>query len=555
MKMRSPIVAMLWENWRLTRVEAAVRLGLGIVAASAAMMLFDAGAKIAFGILLLVHCSFWFSIAKLNGGRFADGYKPGFPLYLLYTRPAPTAVIVGVAMAYDAISCVALYVASAALVGFAFGQPLPLLSVTVYLVTFHLACTCLNWSTRNRVVQFVASVAIIVPFFFLLVNRVASPLQVEFSVTENAVMALFGFVAFGFTVAGVARQRRGDAVAIEPRKAQSGGYSDWLVSLLRFPCPTSSARRAQLWFELRSSGLPVLAIGLLFSMLIALLFAISIPIAPVRPFAALSVMVSVPAALILGGNAFGIRRRQGRTYISAFEATQPYGDAQLAGLKILVRSACVLAALIAIGASVWASTSLVSAWGSWVVDGKSVDLEKLVMARRTFRDTIGGLSAYVHAAIAVVTSFSIALVVASHAAFTALRARYSRRVNIAGSLLLLYVFALVVFKWAAQRGIGSEYLLSAMLRATGWIAAAALVLGTAYLVWRAFAERLLTPRQGWGVVLVSAALGAAWVMVLRAAPMQFGGVARHAVWILSLALPPLMASVLAPWSLNRIRHI
>ena len=30
--MRSPIVAMLWENWRLTRVEAGLRLGQGIVA-------------------------------------------------------------------------------------------------------------------------------------------------------------------------------------------------------------------------------------------------------------------------------------------------------------------------------------------------------------------------------------------------------------------------------------------------------------------------------------------------------------------------------------------
>ena len=31
MTMRSPVVAMLWENWRLTRVEAAWRLVLGIV--------------------------------------------------------------------------------------------------------------------------------------------------------------------------------------------------------------------------------------------------------------------------------------------------------------------------------------------------------------------------------------------------------------------------------------------------------------------------------------------------------------------------------------------
>ena len=38
--MRSPIVAMLWENWRLTRVEAAWRMSLGIVGGAVALILF-----------------------------------------------------------------------------------------------------------------------------------------------------------------------------------------------------------------------------------------------------------------------------------------------------------------------------------------------------------------------------------------------------------------------------------------------------------------------------------------------------------------------------------
>ena len=71
-------------------------------------------------------------------------------------------------------------------------------------------------------------------------------------------------------------------------------------------------------------------------------------------------MFSVLAVLTFGGNAFGIRRRQGRVYASAFEATQPYGTARLAGLKVLVRSVCVLAALVAVGVSVWASLSFIA---------------------------------------------------------------------------------------------------------------------------------------------------------------------------------------------------
>ena len=43
---------------------------------------------------------------------------------------------------------------------------------------------------------------------------------------------------------------------------------------------------------------------------------------------------------------------------SAFEATQAYSTAQLTVLKLLVRSACVLAALITVGVSAWTSLSI-----------------------------------------------------------------------------------------------------------------------------------------------------------------------------------------------------
>ena len=39
MTMRSPIVAMLWEIWRVTRVEAAWKLALGIVGGLAVLAL------------------------------------------------------------------------------------------------------------------------------------------------------------------------------------------------------------------------------------------------------------------------------------------------------------------------------------------------------------------------------------------------------------------------------------------------------------------------------------------------------------------------------------
>ena len=545
--MRSPIVAMLWENWRLTRIEAALRLGQGIVLGSAAMLLFDNGATIAFWIILCSNAFIWFSIAKLNGGRFMDGYKPGFPFYLLYSRPVPTVVFVGVTVLYDALSGVVLYLVSAALVGFAFGQPLPLFSVIPWIVASRLGYTCIQWSTPNRIVQWVGSLAVYPPLFILLQHRVGSPPQVELSITEIAVMILIGVVSFILTVAGVARQRRGDFVAVVPRAERSGGYPDWLVSLFRFPCPTASATKAQVWFELKSSGLPVLLIGLSMAVVIFLLYTISIAVAPVRPAAvAAPIMFGLPALLFyFGGNAFGIRRRQGRTYVSAFEATQPYNTAQLAGVKVLVRTVCVLAALIAVGVSLWASSSLMGAWAEWIPDGQQADARPgLLQTRQKIGDAFGGLTGYTLAVLAVVMSVAVALLVASLAAFTALRARYSRRVIVAGSLLLLFVLVFVLLVWATDRGIAPDFLLHAVLRATGWIALAAMALTTIYLIWSGFADRALTVRYACGALLISAVIGAARLAEM---PANFAD-------LLWLVLPILTVSFLAPWSLSRIRH-
>ena len=183
-------------------------------------------------------------------------------------------------------------------------------------------------------------------------------------------MASIGLVSFALTVAGVARQRRGDARVAMPRTVGSAGFPEWLVTRsFRFPCPTVIATRAQVWFDLKSSGLPVLAIGVALAIVIPLLFVVTTQLDVVlsgfytrtgHPVVAVVVaMFSLPAVLILGGNAFGIRARQGRTYASAFEATQACGTARMAGLKVLVRSVCLLAALLAVGTSVWTSASVI----------------------------------------------------------------------------------------------------------------------------------------------------------------------------------------------------
>ena len=110
--MRSPVVAMLWENWRLIRAEAAWRLSLSIVGGLAAFVVVaaaapnqatrDFSASVALFVLISLNFMVWVAIAKLKGGRLMDGYRPGFPLYLLYTRPLRTTVLVAVPMVSQA---------------------------------------------------------------------------------------------------------------------------------------------------------------------------------------------------------------------------------------------------------------------------------------------------------------------------------------------------------------------------------------------------------------------------------------------------------------------
>jgi hypothetical protein len=222
---------------------------------------------------------------------------------------------------------------------------------------------------------------------------------------------------------------------------------------------------------------------------------------------------------------------------------------------VLVRTACLLAVLIAIGVSVAASSSLLSAWGEWLADGKNDALPGVLQLRRTIEDSFGALTGYAIAAQVVIASVVVAVMVALLATFRAVRARYPRRLIVAGLLLLLWYIAIILLDLAARRGIGPEFLLGAILRATGWSAAAAAVFATVYLVWSGFAERVLTIRYAGGAVAISAAFGAAWLTALHIAGVQLAGMsATNAILLLSPASLPPMVSVLAPWSLSRIRH-
>jgi hypothetical protein len=602
MKLRSPIVAILWELWRLTRAEIAWKLALPIGIGMAALLLGaafgprdsqnvnninDAIAAFALIVIVLPQLLPGMSIAKLNGGQ------PGFQLYLLYTRPVRTSVIVGLPMAYLTAVSTASYLVSAIVLRVTSGYAFPLLPVAAWIAALAMVGMMAAWSTRNRVFQVCVTMFALAQAFVRAQARLTAveipdyfdwpprlwPTLFDFPRTDYAWIALIGLASFGITVAMVARDRRGDLdpLAAAPRalagvitRTPDGGFRDWLVSLFRIPCPTSSATRAQVWLDLKSNGMPALTIGVALAIVILLVSAVSgpidaainadpdvsCPIAECFYVRAATPLFLTPLSLVMvfffGGNAFGIRWRQGRTYVSPFEATQAYGTAPLAILKLLVKSACVLAGLIAIAVSFWISMPLlgdavfVQIWGVPLASRRSVITEAFT-----------ALTGYEQLALAVVAVVGVVVWVASWAALGALRTRYRRRINIAVCLLLLYG---VFFVWL---GVGvsvdpktaSQFHLDVVFRAMRWIAAAAIVFTTVYVFWSGFAEHVLTTRYASGAVAISAAFGVAWLTALHIAGVQLAGMsAMNALSVVWPALLPLMASGLAPWAYSRIRH-
>jgi hypothetical protein len=583
--MKSPFHALLWEIWRVTRVEAAWKFVVGTGGAVVIMALSsssrevvkDSSAAIAFILIAIPHLVGWLSPAKLNNGQ------PGFPLQLHYTRPVRTAVIVGLPMAYLTALSASMYLVSALLLRVTSGYAFPLLPVAAWIAALTLISAAAFWSTRSGLFLLLVLMFAVSRVLQTAMQRLTSveipgnydwpphlwPTLFDFPLTDYALIALIGIASFGVAVAGVARQRRGDGwakISSSPRRELWGR----LVDLFRIPCPTSSATRAQVWFNLKSNGLPMLTIGMALAIVILLVSSIANPIDAafadqireslsctnadcffVRAWPPLLAPLALLVILFLGGNAFGIRRRQGRTYLSAFEATQAHGASQLALLKLLVKSACLLVALIALGASVTISLPLLG-------DAVFLQMWNLPLSSRAsaLDGAVAALTAYEWLALAVVAAVGVVVWVAALAVIGALWTRYFRRANIAASSLLVFGVVLTLLTLVERNGIVSPSMVDAVFLGTRWVATAAIVGATAYLYLSCLGERTLTPHYTFGAVLVSIAFVAAWVTLLRAAGVQLAGVpwtnvASMLLWPLFL---PLLASVLAPWSYSRLRH-
>lgn len=558
--MRSPITALLWEQWRLTRIEMGFRIIVMLIGGGALTVLDKPVAALFFSgyvmsLMLL-------SIVRMNGGRFIDGYHPGFPLHLLYTRPVLTSEIVGIAMGYMAVAGAAIYIVWALLMRAVFEYPFPVFSVACWMALFQLVQGVGYWTTRSKFVQWFVSLAGYVGCNTIALRRGFEYLPEEsaltpfdpalwpeifaYTLTEYALMIAIAVACFAITIAGVSRQRRGDARAAKPQETTPTQSQGWLSHLIELPCPTSSPIKAQIWFDLRTSGLQILGYALIISLAIPVMFKLSDPFESVRGFTFMLASFSLIAIVWMSGNAFGIRSKQGHSYAGSFESIHTFSTARLAMLKVLVRTVCVSLSLLLVAASYWLSLSLSGNWGD--------EMQELIGMRNTATDLFLDLPLTQQAALLLFLVGAAALVVAFRAAMSAVKARYPRQLFFLALSLVIYGLVYVL-RGLALPDSNAFTVLDSIFTTLSWLGIAAILVGTVILYQQALAEKILTLNSTASTVLLAAVFATAWIMVLKLNGVQLDDLpATTAARYLSLAVMPLVAGALAPWALSRVRH-
>ncbi len=543
--MRAETTAMLWESWRLTRRGTAFGVLIAITGGSAILLAVaepDLGATL---VLLLI------GILSLPASGWVGLERGGFPFYLGYVRPVPTWLLVGVPMAYHAASCAVLYLIPMIVLRTVFGIPFPLLPAAAPLAAIRLVFTTCLWWTKDTTMQRVGLVSAAVLVFSVMrrLNPVNLPgndfppdrwaQMFAFSLADYGLIALVMAAAIGVTIVGVERQRRGDDQFSLLRRGvgvfRFPAIPRWVGFWFQAPCPTSSPMWAQLWMEMKSTGVPVLSIGVMLAMGIPVLLLAAnayqwdLPVL----FAMLSFLPPVKIGLL---SMFRIQRKQGSAYMSAFDATRALGTAQLVGLKMAVTVTCILGAWVVTGTSLWFSLSIVR------------DFTDFGPMQRNLAGTLAAQSGYWLAALAAVASIQLSAIAAFLASVEVFFVLHAKRLIIGLLALGLYVLVSVF-------AVTGDWVGPSFVEAHAWIIAVLIPIGAVYVHRHALADRIFTLRQTGAAVLMWLAFATVYLVLLRGAGMFQSNMASAFIALMvSLSLGPLVALALAPWSFGLIRH-
>jgi len=428
--MTSPAMVMLWESWMLTRWGYLSRLVIALVFILLVSTVYETRERVDESDLLALRliCGFvclLCGLSALGVGRSQDG-RSGFPFYLGFSRPAPTWLQVIIPMTYRTVCCTALYLIPILVTHFAYGMTNLSIASALVIVPITLMIQANSWWTdRKGISRLIVSVTVYFSIAALIyytlhyneLTRGEDPFPIwwsfSFSLQDYLIILLVSVVAVLVTLAGVESQRHGDEVLDFWQSKTSSvlkADSDWFAELYQIECPTTSAKRAELWSEINGRGLPAFVWSLLTALSIPMLWYLS-NLLDSEPLFGIGTGIAV-CVPIAAAPTLGIVTKQGSAYMSTFDATRPLNTAWLTGMKMGVAVVSMIAGMLMIAISFWLSTPLVEGFIGGVEIGRQnilnyfesasiVELVLLILVRLVQFSTIVAFMATLHTTYAL----------------------------------------------------------------------------------------------------------------------------------------------------------
>jgi hypothetical protein len=549
-------MAMLWESWMTTRWGFLSRLVIALAFMLLAIIIYETRDSVNEADLRGLRAVCW-SIAifgafsGLGLGRAQDG-RPGFPFYLGFSRPVPTWLQVAVPMTYRTILCTGLYFIPILIMHLIYEMSPLTVSATLLMIPITLMTIASSWWTNkkgmNQLVGLVAVFAGASALFYYTLHfsdhRVADDPEFQwtwsfsFSPQDYMVLLLVSTAAILLTLVGVTSQRHGDAGPGSWKLVDSPTHqadTDWLDELYQTECPTTSAKRAELWSEINGRGIPAFIWSLIAALVIPMIWFLSHLLQVEILFWIVTVMVlHIP---LVGGPTFGIVTKQGSTSMSTFDATRPLNTLWLAGMKLGVASVSMIAGMLAIAISCWLSVPLVEGF----IDGIEIGKQNIL----NYFESMPLLDLVLLIFVRLVQFVSL---VAFIAILQTTYVIYADRITI--GVLCLIGYACILPIMLVIKLVPLSFALAHV-----WIWLALMLAGACYFLHSMLQDGIMRPGQIAGLVLFWVLYALAYSYLLRddeilapETPFEFV-VFWAGVCFLSLVL-----FALAPWSLAKTRH-
>jgi len=396
--MNSPVLALAWQSWRLSRRWYLLVLGVGLLGITGLLKTEMSGMppEVDLRAMTAYSATSLAIVLSLLATFIAVsiGNKKGFPFHFEFRLPVSTPVLVIIPMLCFSLLCASLFFLPMLLFRLIYGLHFPVLagSMLVMIVAWLLISGA--WIATGDSVRVVSVGASLIAVILMLawmnpfsaLTDIQGPptkeslnLIVNFALTEYVllllIMVLLGVAVVHFVSLqrnpGHSHAKRSTAGSAELSEKTASTENrntrltrlNSVLSLDNLPCPDGPPWKAELWLELRRFGGPALMV----SLAIMLAVPVVIVIRNVSGWHNLDTVIDLmPMSLffmLIGITLFN-RRQKDAGMMKPFERSRPLATRQLALLQLGTSSMLNIVALIPLVAVLWVSSTLLAGEGA-----------------------------------------------------------------------------------------------------------------------------------------------------------------------------------------------